>query len=122
MNKWIDASRPFTIDDYPIPMHPFDELAGSDLLMYLFHLHREFFAGWDIRKRVFKFSVGLVHVFHTFFASNSNPETTRFPAALKVAGARLLIPESPNGRRSLLRRRIAGELQKEFVPKLDLRR
>jgi len=33
-----------------------------------------------------------------------------------------LIPKPPNGRRSLSRHRIAGDLQKEFVPKLDLRR
>jgi len=82
--------------------------------MYLFHLHREFFAGWDIRKRVFKFSVGLVHVFHTFFASNSNPETTRFPAALKVAGARLLIPEAPHSRKSVSIRDASGRERQEF--------
>ena len=39
INKWIDASRHSTIDDYPIPRHPFDELVRSDSLFYLFHLH-----------------------------------------------------------------------------------
>jgi len=48
----------------------------------------------EIREKVFKFSVDLAHVF-IHFASNSNPETTRVPATLKVAGARLLIPEAP---------------------------
>src|ERR1700733_5436435 len=76
INKWIDASRHSTIDDYPIPRHP--SMSWSEAIrcsISSISIENSSQAGTFARES-FKLSVGLVHV-SMHFASNSNPETTR---------------------------------------------